>query len=555
MTLLATASDRMARSRQVVDALLTAASGHAARADHDGAAALLFAAATVSRRRHTGRFVSTSLEQQLHALGAQIAQHDGPTAGESDGAAPRALAGDDVGRRVLHVMTRAWAAGGHTRLVERWIETEPDVVSSLALTQSGRIGVPARLVSLVERSGGTVHQLNGGLVERQRQLRALAAVSGRIVLSIHENDVVPALALAGMHAPPPVVLLNHAEHVFWTGASVADVVVTMRAASTDLSVRRRGVSRASCVEMPLPVSAHVRQSQADARKSLGISPADTVLVTVGWGYKYTPLEDDDIITALAPVLEIPGVHLLAVGPDADEPMWSEAGVRYDGRVRALGRQGATGLILDAADIFVDSYPIASLTAALEAAMSGLPVVGLEHRAAAWPRILREDDPALVDEVFDDVGAYRQRITTLLRDPVQRAAAGRALQERAARLHGPEAWVLGMEHLRRALVRARGESTAPTGWEHTGRQLESDRPAVEDAILATYIADCEDAVIRPEIRLTGAMDGLDRASARSLRKGLERIDELLLKPGVAGADDYDEALRIACSLIPEGVTRQ
>ena len=550
MTLLATASERMARSRQVVDALLTASSAHAARADHECAAALLFAAATVSRRRHTGRFASASLEEQLRALGEQIARHDGFTARESDDSGLPALAEDDSSRRVLHVMTRAWTAGGHTRLVERWIESEPDVVSSLALTQSGRIEVPPRLVSLVERCGGTVHQLHGSLVERQGQLRALAAVSGRIVLSIHENDVVPILALAGMRERPPVVILNHAEHVFWTGASLADVVVTMRGASTDLAVRRRGVSLAGCVEMPLPVSAHARQSQADARKSLGISPADKVLVTVGWGYKYTPFDDDDIIAVLAPVLESPDVHLLAVGPDAGEPVWAEACARYCGRVHAYGRQDSTRLFLDAADVFVDSYPIASLTAALEAAMAGLPVVGLEPRAAAWPRILREDDPALVDEVFDDVDAYRQRVATLLRDPVQRAAAGRALQERAARLHGAEAWVLGMGRLRRALVRARGESTAPRRPEHSGRELEADRPAMEDVILATYIADCEDAVIRPEIRLTSAMNGLDGTRLEPLQTGLERIDALLLKPGAAGANEYDEALRIACSLIPE-----
>ena len=554
MTFLATASDRMARSRQVVDALLTAASAHAARADHGGAAALLFAAATVSRRRHTGRFVSTSLEDQLRALGAQIAQREELTTAPSPDARPPALAPEDVGRRVLHVMTRAWAAGGHTRLVERWIESEPDAVSSVVLTQSGRIDVPSRLVSMVERCGGAVHQLHGSLIERRRQLRALAEVSDRIVLSIHENDVVPALALAGMQVRPPVVILNHAEHVFWTGASLADVLVTMRGASTDLAVRRRGVSRASCVEIPLPVSAHVRRSQADARTSLNIPPADKVLVTVGWGYKYTPFDDGDIITALAPVLDPPDVHLLAVGPDAAEPMWSEARARYGGRVRACGRQETTRLFLDAADVFVDSYPIASLTAALEAAMSALPVVGLEPRTAAWPRILREDDPALVDAVFDDVGAYRDRIITLLRDPVERAAAGRALQERTARLHGAPAWKTGMERLRHALVSTRGESGASTRPGHTGRQLEFDHPAVEDAIVATYIADSEDAVIRPEIRLTSAIDGLDGPRAGSLRTGLERIDALLLKPGAAGADEYEEALRTACSLMPEGPTQ-
>jgi glycosyltransferase involved in cell wall biosynthesis len=527
----------MARSRRVVDALLHAGQAHAAHGNSDAAVALLTLAATVSRRRHSGAFTNQALESHLRTVSEGFAAAWDPPQASAAGTP------NDSEDRVLHVLTRGYAAGGHTRLVERWIEGEPGVAASVVFTD-GDSDVPVRTRDVAESSGGTVHRLRGSTADRARQLHALAWTTGRIVLSIHENDVVPQLAFAGMRRRPPVVVVNHSEHVFWTGASLADVVVSLRPASTDLAVRRRGLSPARCVEVPLPVSSRRRQQSADgARRALGIEPTQRVLLTVGWRYKFTPYAGDDLIAALGPILDEPDVHLIAVGPRDDDELWSAARARYGGRVHAVGRQDDVQPYLDAADVLVDSYPVASLTAALEAAMCGLPVVGLAPRDAGWPRILREDDGALIDAMFDDVDAYRDCIRTLLRDRAAWHSASRTQQQLVLRAHGPDAWEWAMQRVGRAVASADLDRHRPRRRERLGTT------GAEDAILAGYIADCEDRLVRPELRWRREDSGCDDASLHPLIAGIERIDELLLGRAAPGREEYDDALRIARDAMP------
>ena len=47
--------------------------------------------------------------------------------------------------------------------------------------------------------------------------------------------------ITGVAGGPPVILLNHASHTFWVGASIADLVLNLRQAAQDLAKRHRGV--------------------------------------------------------------------------------------------------------------------------------------------------------------------------------------------------------------------------------------------------------------------------------------------------------------------------
>lgn len=526
----ALAADRMARSRKVVDALLASIDMYAGHGSDTAAVTLLAAAATVSRRRHTGCFTNRTLESQLRAIGGRLRT----SVPQSKVPERAGISGQTGG--VLHVMTRAYAAGGHTRLVERWIQGETDVVSSVVLTQHGSSD-PAGLTATVTRSGGEVYRLEGSAADRVAQLRSLAAGCDRLVLSIHENDVVALLALAGMHRRPLVLVLNHAEHVYWAGASLADVVVNLRAASSDLAVTRRGIQRDRCVEVALPVSKRRRRmSVRDARRFLGIEAEHKVLLTVGWQYKYTPYCGDDLISALSPILSEPDVRLIAVGPRAGADLWSAAHAQYGGRVHAVGPQDDIQPYLDAADVFVDSYPVASLTASLEAAMSGLPVVGLAPRSDGWPRILHEDDSALADAMYSDIDAYRARITALLRDEGAQRAAARSLQALSTLTHGPDAWAQAMHRVHQVL------DAAAQGRRRSIAVGRLGSPGTEDDILATYIADCEDSIIRPELGLQP--DPSVAGETYALNARLRRIDDILLQAARPGAAAYDEALLLA-----------
>src|SRR5438067_2243266 len=75
----------------------------------------------------------------------------------------------------------------------------------------------------VKTSGGELMALNPAApwIERARALRELARGYDAVVLHIHHHDPVPILAFADGDRPP-VVLFNHADHMFWLGSSIVD---------------------------------------------------------------------------------------------------------------------------------------------------------------------------------------------------------------------------------------------------------------------------------------------------------------------------------------------
>jgi glycosyltransferase involved in cell wall biosynthesis len=440
-------------------------------------------------------------------------------------------------------MTRCYALGGHTRLVGRWIAAQPDAISDLVLTAPDGPEPPAELVDTVRRAGGRVHRLNGTTLERARALRSLASHVDTIVLSVHENDLVPSVALASAPARAPVIVVNHADHVFWVGASLADVLVNLRPAARELAIRRRRVPVERCVDLPLPVEKVQRRTPVgEAKRTLGIHPSQPVLLTVGWRYKFGPLGGKDLVSALEPILADSSVHLIAVGPDIQREPWAAAKDRYGDRVRPVGAQLDTRPYLEAADIFIDTFPIPSLTAALEAGMLGVPVVSLAVDHGRWPPTLQEDDPALVACVFAEEDEYVARIRHLLDHPNARLDAGRKLRARVVEWHGSESWARGLDRVQRAADESRHRQVQT-------RPPLDDAPGAEDLVVATYLADHEDRVVRAELHFVAQTDGSDRRAATRFNARVSRLDSLLLDSTRPGPGEYAEALSIIHSVAP------
>jgi Glycosyl transferases group 1 len=530
-----TSSERMVRSRRLVERLLGAAREHADCSSDEVAATLVGVAATVSRRRHMGQFANQDMEDLLLELSARVPEV------AVDGAVNERRTGLHRGS-ALYVMTNSYAHGGHSRLVGRWIAMRPELESSLVLTAAGSAEPPPDIVDAIQRSGGRVYRLEGSAMHRASALRSLARRTETVVLAPHENDIVPPLALASATWRPPVVFLNHADHVFWVGSAIADVVVSLRPAAADLAVRRRGIAEGCSLQVALPLPASERtRAIGDAKRALCIPPSAKLLVTVGWAYKFAPLAGRDLVADLDEILARPDVHLIAVGPTGAQEPWASASRRYGDRVRALGRRDAHD-VLEAADIYLESFPIASLTATLEAGMLGVPAVGLSLGAEMWPPILREDDPSLADHVFTDARAYRAHIGRLLEDDVARVEAGRSLKARVEQHHGVDAW-----EARVAQVQNRSRDVAASRVRRSERILGT--PGLEDDTLAGVIADNEDRVNRREMHYAREPGSVAGDALELLNCRMEQLDHLILGAAAPGRKEYAAAMRIARSVRP------
>lgn len=390
---------------------------------------------------HAGIWTSPKMEEMLLAIGRQLKpDRIGKTSARKDSRP-----------RVLHVLTEAYGIGGHTRLVWRWIQEDRTRSHSVALTRQGGTPMPQALIDAVRSSGGDVAFLDkkmGGLLARARALRELSVGFDYVVLHVHPYDVVPVIAFAEKQDCPPVILLNHADHLFWVGVSVSDVVAHIRDSGLKLSRERRGIEEDRCVILPIPVNLPNRQlAPAQARKQLGLRENAVVLLTIAAPFKYEPIfRETSFIDAVLPTLnQNEKLVLLVVGPKPSG-QW-ERGVREsNGKIRVYGKREDTEIFYQAADIYLDSFPAASLTSMLEAAGYEVPLVAFSpFREEAG--VLAADSPGFADTLIapKTIESYRAEISRLAENAELRIQLGKETRQCIARVHASPNWTRFLEN--------------------------------------------------------------------------------------------------------------
>ena len=428
--------DEDARSRLYIELnrqLLTFAINAGERAASRGAAETAarwfsVAAGFASSGGFTGVLADKHLEFGLAHLGSSIPNrpHDGP-------ARPRFA--------VLHVLSEAYAIGGHTRLCQLWIEfDQPNRTHTiLLLRQKG--AVPSELIGAVRRSGGVViyAEADGALLTKAAYLRKLALESADlVVLHVHPDDVVPAVAFAEQGGPP-VILVNHADHLFWVGAASCDITAEIRESGRQLSLMSRAVRRAEILPVPLELSMQPKRSMVASvdRVQLGIPNDAVVLLTMGSPHKYIPCAGLNFPEVALSILErCPNTFVVAIGPDREG--WRSETEKSGGRLLALGAQPQGSFMFLRPDVYLEGFPIGSLTALLEVCVCGTPCVRAPKSA---PAPFTSDDPSFEEfDQPDDVAAYVRSACAYVRDPAKRSADGGRLSARIREFHECSAWV-------------------------------------------------------------------------------------------------------------------
>ncbi|WP_157861953.1 glycosyl transferase family 1 [Methylobacterium sp. Leaf361] len=382
------------------------------------AAAQATIAACIATDTHCGIFASPRLELLLNRIGRQVR---GGT--EIPFTRPTKV------ERVLHVATQVFPIGGHTKMLRRWIESDPERRHTLALTQQRR-RPPADLVAAVRQSGGTIHQrLNrriGGLHTAVRELRRLARQHDLIVLHIGNADVLPLIAFAETIDYPPILFVNHADHLFWIGTSVSAVVGGMRQAAMTLAEERRYVEACRSVSLPILIEPTARKrSRAEAKLALGLDPDTVLLVSLARAEKYRTMNGESYADLHVPLLHRhPEAQLIVVGA-GERPDWAAASAAVGGRIQPLTPR-APHLYLEAADIYLDSQPFCSATSMMEASGYGLPcATRFVFPEAA--RICGMDHPGLRGPLIEvsTATAYCEQVSGLIEDACRRREIGAA----------------------------------------------------------------------------------------------------------------------------------
>ncbi len=442
------AAGRLQHNLRSYERVVDVARHRAARGDLEGVLRAAVLAGSYAWQTPTGLLNDPTLERLVVAT----VRAGGGTA-EVDGTRDRG--------RVLHVLSEAYAYGGHTRLVWRWITRDPRAGDVALTNQLGP--VPRELSAAVERSGGRLWDLRasaGDLASRAVALRDRMQHADVVVAHLHPYDAV-ALAAAAMPGPrPPVVYENHADHTYWLGLATADLVCDFRAAGQRVSTQRRGIADDRTVLLPLPVDAPAAVSGDGVRRALRLRPEDVLGLVVADPGKVAPLWGRGMADLLGPVLAgHPRLKVALVGVPA-HGTWQALAERFPGRVFPVGRVDDPAPWYAAADVYLNSYPVVAGTSVLEAAAAGLPVLTLRDLddREGLAAVYQGESPGLTDvqHLVTTDDQYSARLRRLIRDAAARHASGAAARDAVLAAHAGAGWT---EALERLYARARSVSAA------------------------------------------------------------------------------------------------
>jgi hypothetical protein len=354
------------KNRRRFDTLVRALDSSAIKGDEEAILVLIQRAVNFAVQNDTGCFCSPEIETKLCEIAQSLPEH------YEKNPLPAGT--------ILHVMTTAYRSGGHTRMVERWIaNSPPEEIHSVVLISQEPMHFPSLLEELVTAHGGRLLQLPPvSQKEKGAILRSLSYGATKVILHVHMYDPVPNLAYGTSSFTVPVIFFNHADHLFWIGASITDLCADMSRWRCDFSRRRRGISQTCLLPIPTddgfaPISREV------ARRALGIEPEARVIVTSAQEYKYGRYRELDFFSFLLRItIGHPERIVFAIGPSKGHPLWELLQTASAGRISPCGQipYQDIGAYLCAADLFVESFPFPSFTSLLDVANLDIPTLSL-----------------------------------------------------------------------------------------------------------------------------------------------------------------------------------
>ncbi len=429
--------------------LVRTAQRHIDRGRFDASAACCQIAGMHAWMNPNGLFGSDDIEALLGRLSARLPR--------SPPSRPRTA----PPRTVLHVATQAYQTGGSTQAIASWIEQDLGRRHRVCITRQGAGAIPPKIVERLQSRSDLLclDARPGGVMARSAALRSAAADVDVVVLYVHPCDIVPSIAFAQARDCPPIVFVDHADHVFWLGRDVARLLLSMRDSGRSLALSRRGLEPERCVVMTRPLRLARRAVTRDeAKRQLGLPPEQVLLVTAADGSKYRPVEGCGFLDLVLPVVERhPEVILRAAGPGPDGD-WAAAADVTGGRIRALGHLPDVALLQQAADVYLDSFPFSSLTSLLEAGSFGTPVV--TYRGHPDECLVLGADTRGLDEHMlcpSDADDFRRDVSRLIVSPDERSALGERTRAAILETHAGAGWRASVAEL---YERAATANTAP-----------------------------------------------------------------------------------------------
>ncbi|WMW79255.1 hypothetical protein RF679_11410 [Undibacterium cyanobacteriorum] len=334
----------------------------------------------------------------------------------------------------VHVLTKAYDTGGHTKVVERFIASQALRASAVVVTEKAQANCQLRLA----KAAHGLHTFPAKLSPHAKITRLLEhfANAETVVLHIHPNDIETALAalLARRWFGTSIFFYNHADHVFSYGYASADQVLELSYFGWTLAQRRGTDSKAHFVGIPLnlpevasavPTKEQSAQSEHAQEKQLANNSNEqkrtAYLASSGSPYKFKPSQGFSFPQVALELCQKSGLAMTLVGPHPWRDWWwwkprlsLGQSLRFTGK---LQYQDYLDCITHAT-AYIDSFPMTGGTSFSEILCQGVPCFGIltgAHGYSPADQLKSADQTSMIQDVLrhlDHPQVVREKIAQL-----------------------------------------------------------------------------------------------------------------------------------------------
>ncbi|EBA17964.1 hypothetical protein RSK20926_19537 [Roseobacter sp. SK209-2-6] len=344
----------------------------------------------------------------------------------------------------VHVLTRVYPAGGHTRLFRTLAAglAKSGIPQTALLTQRSPKEAMAKLPPELTQT----EVLAGSASRRAQQIYSRCCQAEVVLLHNHPDDLGAALAARALQEEGVRVLfVNHADHVFSYGPGACDAVLEICATGWKTTAQRRKAKAQQFMGIPVVPREHSVPEKAGSR--------DGPILSIGGGGKFLPNGDLSFPRFLEKLLPKISNDVVLIGPSAKEDWWKPVQEKFPDRLHLMGVQPFEVLKeqFEHASCYVDSFPLDGGTAFPEAVMAGLPAFALNKDAAPGVSPTDALRQATMEEVVESISKFlnggeypndlksvRQRI---LHDFSYEAVTERVLEAAKGRISDPPEYIM------------------------------------------------------------------------------------------------------------------
>ncbi|MBA0215039.1 hypothetical protein [Pectobacterium brasiliense] len=300
----------------------------------------------------------------------------------------------------LFIVSQPYFSGGHTRLMERlssFLEKKPD----LLITRHVNDDMIIRMNGFFNDVFLYSEKIFPDDKKRIFEYAKIITNYKNIILNIHPDDIhtVIACSLAKeINSSIKFFFVNHADHVFSYGSSIADIWFEISEFGRRVDSLRNLTAKKSFLGIPIEsISSYSEQDYT----SRDIKDGD-IFFTSAASYKYNTRKKESFRPIIAHVIKkYPKSKMYVIGCDIiKDPWWIIEKIKYKGKLKLIENVSYDNYleIIKNASIYIDSHPIPGGTAFSEQYFSHKICTGIASPIQGYSPIelLKEKN---VDDMF------------------------------------------------------------------------------------------------------------------------------------------------------------